>query len=369
MSAIVNLKKNQILHLHLTNVTALGATRLLESLLPAMQKLNQFQIGNVFISEHSSFSEKNFINIYGRVKIYRRYFPNVISRFFECVIKNKYYGSQDYVLVFGDIPINCSAHQTVFVQQSMLIPPKKIIFSFEAFKFMVARFIFRRNLKYVDALIVQTQVMKGELAICYPASIGKTYIISQPPPQWFIDDKPFKRDRYKNQEIKLFYPAAFYSHKNHCLLKKISFSRHLVWPVTQLLLTIQENDNPAHEVSWIECLGLLPPLDVVKVYKEVDALLFLSYEESYGLPLIEAMSMGLPIIAPNLPYATNLCGPQAIYFNPESIQSLNRAVHELKDRLDKGWAPDWGMQLQKLSKDWNEVAEKMFTTAFLTTAD
>ena len=35
----------------------------------------------------------------------------------------------------------------------------------------------------------------------------------------------------------------------------------------------------------------------------MDALLFLSTDESYGFPLIEAMFVGLPIICPDLPYA------------------------------------------------------------------
>lgn len=53
----------------------------------------------------------------------------------------------------------------------------------------------------------------------------------------------------------------------------------------------------------IEYLGRIPYERVLAMYKACDALVFPSYIETYGLPLIEAASLGIPIIAADLPYA------------------------------------------------------------------
>ena len=110
-------------------------------------------------------------------------------------------------------------------------------------------------------------------------------------------------------------------------------------------------------------MGRLEPEDVNGAYSEVDGLLFLSRSESFGFPLLEAMWTGIPVICPDLPYAHVLCGDQAIYFDPENIDSLSIAVRELRNRLDKGWWPDWRKQLENIPSGWDDVAEGMLKLA------
>ena len=98
---------------------------------------------------------------------------------------------------------------------------------------------------------------------------------------------------------------------------------------------------------------------MIQTYAISDALLFLSIDESYGLPLIEAMRLGLPIVCPDLPYARILCADQAIFFNPSNILSLESSIKLLNDRLASGWRPDWSAQLKVLPKSWDDVADAM----------
>ena len=102
---------------------------------------------------------------------------------------------------------------------------------------------------------------------------------------------------------------------------------------------------------------------MLDAYREMDAMLFLSTDESYGFPLVEAMFVGLPIICPDLPYARVLCGDQAIYFDVGSTDSLKIAVNELHERLAGGYWPDWGEQLKAIPKDWETVAKTMLDIA------
>jgi glycosyltransferase involved in cell wall biosynthesis len=131
------------------------------------------------------------------------------------------------------------------------------------------------------------------------------------------------------------------------------------WPISKLTLTINELANPAPSISWVRCVGELNQCDMLKLYQDSDALVFLSKEESFGFPLVEAMYLGLPIICSDLPFARALCGDGAIYFNPDDITSLNAAILDLKNLLIGGWRPNWHKQMRSMPKTWQETADNM----------
>lgn len=143
----------------------------------------------------------------------------------------------------------------------------------------------------------------------------------------------------------------------------IQADRANTWPVSELLLTIPESLNPNPAISWIHCVDRLAPDAVVNAYETTDALLFLSLSESFGFPLLEAMWIGLPIICPDLPYARTLCGNQAIYFDPEDVNSLQAAAADLNAHLDSGWWPEWSENLKTIPQNWQEVAAAMLSLA------
>ena len=61
-----------------------------------------------------------------------------------------------------------------------------------------------------------------------------------------------------------------------------------------------------------------------------------SLQESFGLPLVEASSMALPIIASDLDYVFDVCEPDYV-FNPNCHKSIARAVMRyLNDNGEKG---------------------------------
>jgi glycosyltransferase involved in cell wall biosynthesis len=205
--------------------------------------------------------------------------------------------------------------------------------------------------------------MKASLADSYPEIKSRIHIISQPPPNWLISAQ-LKRTKFHSgieSGLRLFYPAACYPHKNHRLLSEVRRSE--TWPVAELILTIPESLNPNSAVPWVKCVDKLEPDAMVDAYRTSDALLCLSFSESYGFPLVEAMWIGLPIICPDLPYARTLCGEQAIYFDQDNISSLHEAVVELKNRRDSGWWPNWSANIEKILPDWNKVADAMIQVA------
>lgn len=351
----------QPIRVSLTNVAGLGATQLVRSLLPHLEEVPGFQIEEIYLPNRGELCQYRRKVAGIAPTVYRRLIPNSLSRVLECTLFGYLFSGTTPILVLGDLPIRCKTRQVVFVQSPHVIRGTMRIGGASAFKYLFARAIFRLNLRYVAAFIVQTQSIKAALAAGYPGIDEKIHVISQPPPSWLLKSgmRRVGRDPKGDACLHLFYPAACYPHKNHRLLGTIDAAGVDNWGNVQLALTIPEDRNPNVNISWIKCVGRLSPREMLSFYEKADALLFLSLAESYGLPLVEAMWVGLPIICPDLPYARALCGDRAIYFNPKSVESLRLAVSDLRERLALGWWPDWTDRLRAIPKGWDEVAGMM----------
>lgn len=340
--------------LHLTNVTGLGAVKLVSSLLPSITNLYGSFIGKVFIpssGELSTFcSNKNI-----EVVQYRRVFPNPISRFLEIFFWRPKRISKK-MIILGDIPLSISCEQILFLHSTLIIQDLPEHNFWQRLKYKLLRMFFIRNLPKVKAVIVQTEIMKALVISKYPSLLTKIHVVNQPPPEIFLSYKNVKNKNMnveKLNSVRLFYPSAFYAHKNHKFLSSLSSNFD---SIAELILTIDQSCNPASHANFVKCVGELNIKDALAYYLEVDAVVFLSQTESYGLPLVEAMWLGLPIIVPDLPYARVLCRDQAIYFNIGNFSSFEDAIHSLIQKMNSGWYPDWSSNLADIPENWNTVA-------------
>jgi glycosyltransferase involved in cell wall biosynthesis len=75
----------------------------------------------------------------------------------------------------------------------------------------------------------------------------------------------------------------------------------------------------------VEIISHVPNRFMQNMYQEADALIYPSTFESFGLPLIEANAIGVPIIASELDFVRDVCQP-AQTFNPHQPLSIARAV-------------------------------------------
>ena len=358
---MIDNQKISKVRIHLTNVTGLGATKLLQSLLPYLEQSNKFDSCEILLPESGALSKYIPINSSTETSIPIRKLPHLFSRFLECLFPHQRYNDGTTTLVLGDLPLRISnGNQVVFLQSPLLVKPWFKIDKFSELKYLIAKLIFYFNLPYVNVVVVQTSVMRDKLISLFPVLIGKVYILPQPVPEWIKKEiKTKKKPIYtSDNKLNLIYPAAHYPHKNHKLLENINLLTQ-DWPRMKLTLTIDEAMNPAPSIDWLHCSGQLDQNSVLMAYNSSDGILFLSKEESFGFPLIEAMYLGLPIVCPDLPFARVLCGDEAIYFDPNDIESLRLSIKILRNRLVDGWQPNWEKSMKKIPRNWMIVADKM----------
>jgi glycosyltransferase involved in cell wall biosynthesis len=85
--------------------------------------------------------------------------------------------------------------------------------------------------------------------------------------------------------------------------------------------------------------GNIPHDNIYQILDRADAFVVPSYAETFEIPIVEAMQSELPIIAADLEFDHDVCGPAAIYFKHDSKEKLAAAIlqvfkdHELYDRL------------------------------------
>lgn len=343
-----------------TNVRGMGATQLVMSLLPALERSRGHSIGRIILPDEGPVSQYTRTSEGLPAARYGRQLPNMISRGLECIVYAKHLRPGVPLLVLGDLPVRHRGPQVVLIHTPHLVPNSKAGSVLQAAKYVVSRAILRLNTRFITAAIVQTETMRASVAAAYPRLSDRLVVIPQPPPQWLLDNKQVERTSRPLGRLRLFYPAAGYPHKNHVLIEDfdaLTIGDDIIESITMT------TDGGRVRVSSPRLIyrGKIGPQEMVALYASSDALLFPSLEESYGLPLVEAMFLGLPIVCADRAYARNLCGSEAIYFDPRSPKSLRDAVLELKARLDDGWSPDWTSQLYKIPKTWEEVAERMLS--------
>lgn len=343
----------QSLRISLTNVTGLGATQLVQSLLPALERVGL--VGDIHLPATGPLAQYERHSPGPAPLPIRRRLPNALSRLVECTVQAGAFDGNTPLLVLGDLPLRIRGRQIVFVHTPHLLLEPAGASPAQRIKFGIARTIFRLNAKRVAAAIVQTETMRTGLEATYSALKGRVHVVPQPAPEWLLESGLRRTGRVASGRLRLFYPAAGYPHKNHALL--YDAASQMTW--LNLVKTLVVTLPPTSDRQGVHSTGRLEPAAMRDEYMRADALVFPSLAESYGLPLVEAMWLGLPILCADLPYSHDLCGDTAIYFSPDDRGSLEAAVVELSQRLARGWWPDWTERLKNIPKGWDGVAARM----------
>jgi len=84
--------------------------------------------------------------------------------------------------------------------------------------------------------------------------------------------------------------------------------------------------------------GFIPDEDVPGFYANALSLVFSSYYEGFGLPPLEAMSCGCPVLSSNASSLPEVCGDAALYFNPYKVDEIVTAMQKIIE--DKNIAID-----------------------------
>lgn len=137
----------------------------------------------------------------------------------------------------------------------------------------------------------------------------------------------------------LLYVGNAYPHKNLESLVRVFLIIRKRWTDLKLVL-VGKDDYFYHrlreflttikdDTSAIIFPGYVPDEDLQTLFEHAYAYIFPSKYEGFGLPPLEAMSRGCPVISSNATCLPEILGSAAAYFNPEDETSIVTAIERV----------------------------------------
>ena len=82
-------------------------------------------------------------------------------------------------------------------------------------------------------------------------------------------------------------------------------------------------------LPFVRCVGYVSDAELRALYEHAALFVYPSLYEGFGIPAIEAMACGCPVIASNAASVPEVCGDAALYISPHDPQGLANALSRL----------------------------------------
>jgi glycosyltransferase involved in cell wall biosynthesis len=213
---------------------------------------------------------------------------------------------------------------------SFLSLPVRIIWRLYHLSFWPQRLLLGQS----DALVTVSESTKSDIELARLWPNVKPLRISSPA----IDSTTFtsepERATAGGEVMKtLVYAGSYMPYKGvetlvEALAHLADYELHLVSPATQdderRLIQLAGNAS-----SRLRFLGGLNDADYAQVLRRATAFVSASRDEGFGIPLIEAMACGTPVVCSDIPVFREVTGGSAEFFEPSNSKALAEAVNRL----------------------------------------
>ena len=212
-----------------------------------------------------------------------------------------------------------------------------------------------------NRIIVPSYFSAGKLIQYFPKAKQKIEVI---PEACDGDFRTSAKPSERSAPPYILYVGALYPYKN--VFRVIQALAKLSSPVCLAIATFQDDLAQAliqkvKSEGYSVCVRLhLKPSDAElrNLYAGAHALIHPSLSEGFGLPCLEAMGMGTPVLAARAGSLPEVCGDAALYFDPSSSDDIARAIQGIMENpaVSKSLIEKGAIRAQQFS--WENAAEK-----------
>lgn len=230
-------------------------------------------------------------------------------------------------------------------------------------------------------IVCESECVKMDIVTFLKVPEQKIRVIVSPPPSYFsrreVPQEPLRamQQKYQLPLEYLFYPAQFWPHKNHIrLVHSLAYVKakyQIEIPLVLVGASLDHFDNVWHEVKklnlegQIKYLGYVTDEEILYLYKLAKALVIPSLFESMSLPIWEAFSLGLPILASNVCALPEQIGKGGIIFDPFNIEDMGEKIYQLwmdrslrQELIEYGFEKTKTLTLEHYAQQWDEIIEQ-----------
>ena len=239
------------------------------------------------------------------------------------------------------------------------------------------RSYFPRFAKKADKIITVSDFSKNDISNSYSIESSKIHVAHNGYNPAYRQlsgvEKTEARGRFADNKPYFIFVGNFSYRKNiHGIVQaydeyrrsggmsKFVFVGNPLWHYTEM-------DNALAKSMYADDIvfpGRLEINDLVLALGGAQALVFPSYFEGFGIPVLEAFAAGTPVICSNNTSLPEVAGTAALFTNPENIQRLAEHMHTIeKNNLTTERLIQKGLE-KKNKFSWDSTANKVKDALF-----
>ena len=221
--------------------------------------------------------------------------------------------------------------------------------------YLYYKYAIPQALKISDRVITISEFSKREIIKNYPFVKDKIDVIYNG-----IDAKEFSPINHDDKERYILFVGSLNPRKNFIRLIKafqiMSFEHDIelkiVGNFSDIFMLSDDEKALICEAKKSSKITFLEDIDnkkLVKLYQKAIIFVFPSIYEGFGLPPLEAMSCGTPVIVSNIASLPEACGDAALYVDPYNIDDISDKMKLLLE--------DEKLQTNLISKGLEQVGK------------
>lgn len=337
----------------------------------------------IFIFFHNSF-DRNLIEKYPNVKFVKKHTnvkSNVLRKgiFIPFSIKRMkidlFHGLDHIGIPFIYKSKRCKYVATIHDLITLIYPDK---FTFK--HRLIQNTLLPKVLRKADRIIADSNSTKYDIVRFYPEYESKTKVIYVG-----MDKKFFQRSSHETEKALKKYNINF---KYFLFLGTVEPRKNII-NVIEAFIRLKQKGNVEYKLvitgrkGWLykEILermrktpfsndivftDFIDDEDLPFLYSGAEIFLYPSLYEGFGLPLLEAMACGTPVITSNVSSLPEIAGDAALLVNPVNIEEIARAVERLtrdsklreemrKKALERAMFFSWEKAAKETLKIYEEI--------------
>lgn len=205
------------------------------------------------------------------------------------------------------------------------------------------KIVFKNALSKSCKIITVSQASKRELIKHYHVPEDKIIVTYEASEPRLANVDPPKNLLHPTPRSYILYVGNAYPHKNLNRLLNVFKNIQERFPKIQLVMVGQidtfykrlEKETKVKKVPRVTFTGEVTDNNLAWLYSNALCFVFPSLMEGFGLPPLEAMSYGCPVVAANVSSIPEVCDEACLYFDPTNEIDIEQKITQILDDKNK----------------------------------